>query len=75
MTIDDGPGGADRIEAPSGGDPRIGPASSERSTGDAGLADSLAALSTLSSGLGLVQLLTRVAHYAVQAIPGADGAG
>lgn len=75
MTIDDGPGGADGIEAPGGGDPRIGPDRPDRTSEDASLADSLAALSTLSTGLGLVELLTKVARYAVQAIPGADGAG
>ncbi len=43
---------------------------------DDGLRDSLGRLSRLSSGaLGLEQLLTRVAGYAVAAIPGADGAG
>lgn len=42
---------------------------------NADLAGSLASLSQLSSGLGLVDLLTRVASYAVRAIPGADGAG
>lgn len=42
---------------------------------NADLASSLTSLSQLSSGLGLVDLLTRVATYAVQAIPGADGAG
>jgi transcriptional regulator with GAF, ATPase, and Fis domain len=35
----------------------------------------LAGLSRLSSGLQLEDLLTRVAAYAVRAIPGADGAG
>jgi GAF domain-containing protein len=40
------------------------------------LADSLAALSRLSSArLGLEELLTRVATFAVKAVPGADGAG
>lgn len=43
---------------------------------DVDLRDSLASLSRLgSSRLGLEELLTRVATYAVQAIPGADGAG
>ncbi len=42
---------------------------------DADLTSSLQALSQLSSGLDLVDLLTRVASYAVRAIPGADGAG
>ena len=43
---------------------------------EADLRDSLASLSRLASGnLELESLLTRVATYAVQAIPGADGAG
>ncbi|MET3803033.1 transcriptional regulator with GAF, ATPase, and Fis domain [Nakamurella sp. UYEF19] len=42
---------------------------------DLDLAHSLSALSTLSTGLDLEVLLTRVASFAVQAIPGADGAG
>ena len=43
---------------------------------DDDLAASLAALSRLSSGrLSLEDLLTQVATFAVQAIPGADGAG
>lgn len=46
------------------------------SDGEEGLRESLADLSRLpTSRLGLDELLTRVAHYAVQAIPGADGAG
>ena len=43
---------------------------------EADLRDSLASLARLASGnLDLESLLTRVATYAVQAIPGADGAG
>lgn len=43
---------------------------------DDGLQDSLLRLSRLSTNaMGLEQLLTRVAVYAVRAIPGADGAG
>ena len=43
---------------------------------DDGLQESLLYLSRLSTnGLGLEQLLTRVAGYAVQAIPGAKGPG
>ncbi len=43
---------------------------------DADLATSLSELSQLSAGrFGLVELLTKVATMAVQAIPGADGAG
>ena len=49
---------------------------SERLAEDEDLRDSLADLSTLTSArLGLEELLTRVATYAVRAIPGADGAG
>src|SRR5664279_5423153 len=60
----------------------VHPAGSEQAARDAtepedgDLAQSLAALSQLSSGrLGLEDLLTRVATFAVRAIPGADGAG
>ncbi len=42
---------------------------------EADLAESLTALSQLSSGLGLDLLLTQVAAFATRAIPGADGAG
>ena len=43
---------------------------------DADLRASLSALSRLSTGrLDLTDLLVQVATYAVQAIPGADGAG
>jgi GAF domain-containing protein len=43
---------------------------------DADLAASLSELARLSAGrVGLIELLTRVAAMAVQAIPGADGAG
>ena len=42
---------------------------------NADLASGLASLSQLSVDLGLTELLTRVADYAVRAIPGADGAG
>ena len=69
-----GPGEADR--AGPGRAPRNravhGPGAAE----DDDLAVSLAALSRLSSGrLGLEDLLTQVATFAVRAIPGADGAG
>jgi GAF domain-containing protein len=48
----------------------------ERSAEDEDLRQSLAGLARLgSSRLGLEDLLTRVATYAVRAIPGADGAG
>jgi GAF domain-containing protein len=50
--------------------------SEQRDAEDDDLATSLQGLSVLSSGrLPLTELLTRVARYAVQAIPGADGAG
>lgn len=49
---------------------------SERTAQDDDLRSSVAALSTLANDeLDLEELLTRVAHYAVQAIPGADGSG
>jgi GAF domain-containing protein len=48
----------------------------ERSVQDEDLRESLAGLSSLASNrLPLEDLLTNVARYAVQAIPGADGAG
>jgi transcriptional regulator with GAF, ATPase, and Fis domain len=48
----------------------------QRSVEDHDLSESLAALSRLGSNrMGLEDLLTRVATYAVRAIPGADGAG
>jgi GAF domain-containing protein len=48
----------------------------QRAAEDTDLQDSLSGLAQLgSSRLGLEDLLTRVATYAVQAIPGADGAG
>lgn len=48
----------------------------QRAAEDTDLQDSLSGLAQLgSSRLGLDDLLTRVATYAVQAIPGADGAG
>jgi len=44
--------------------------------GDAGLMEGIFALATLSAArLSLEDLLTQVAELAVQAIPGADGAG
>ncbi len=53
-------------------DPFLGPSEQQ----EADLAASLAQLATLSaSRFGLVELLTKVATMAVQAIPGADGAG
>lgn len=51
-------------------------AEEQRAAEDSDLQDSLARLARLGSNqLGLEDLLTRVATYAVQAIPGADGAG
>ena len=51
-------------------------ADGQRMAQEADLRESLEALSRLStSGLELEGMLTRVATYAVQAIPGADGAG
>jgi GAF domain-containing protein len=50
--------------------------SDQRSVEDHDLSESLAGLSRLGSRtMGLEDLLTRVATYAVRAIPGADGAG
>ena len=52
------------------------PVADRRTAEEADLRDSLDQLSRLaSSSLELESLLTRVATYAVQAIPGADGAG
>ena len=49
---------------------------SERSAEDDDLQEGLAGLSRLATNrLGLEELLTRVARFAVKAIPGADGAG
>jgi GAF domain-containing protein len=48
---------------------------SERLAEEDDLRDGLAGLSQLSTRLGLEGLLTRVASFAVKAIPGADGAG
>ena len=48
----------------------------QRNSEDDDLAASLNGLSVLSAArLPLIEMLTRVARYAVQAIPGADGAG
>jgi hypothetical protein len=48
----------------------------QRDAEEVDLASSLRGLSVLSAGrLPLTEMLTRVARYAVQAIPGADGAG
>lgn len=51
-------------------------AAAQRAAEDDDLADSVTALSRLSSStLDLEELLTKVATYAVNAVPGADGAG
>jgi len=47
----------------------------QRSAEEDDLREGLAGLSRLTNRLGLEDLLTRVATYAVRAIPGADGAG
>lgn len=47
----------------------------ERSTEEHDLQEGLAGLSLATNRLGLDDLLTRVASFAVKAIPGADGAG
>jgi hypothetical protein len=54
----------------------LGDAAEQRMAEEADLRESLESLSRLStSNLELEGLLKRVATYAVQAIPGADGAG
>jgi GAF domain-containing protein len=60
-----------------GADETVGQHSaSERSAEDHDLQEGLAGLSRLATNrLGLEDLLTRVARFAVKAIPGADGAG
>ena len=68
-----GPGEADRAGPDRATMNRGGPG---RESEDDDLAVSLAALSRLSTArLGLEDLLTQVATFAVRAIPGADGAG
>ena len=47
----------------------------QRAAEEDDLREGLAGLSRLTNRLGLEDLLTRVATYAVRAIPGADGAG
>jgi len=53
----------------------VGRSLGQRAEEDDDLRAGLASLSQLSNRLGLEDLLTRVATYAVKAIPGADGAG
>lgn len=65
---------------PNDGDPEASPPPAEYPSlaedEDDGLSDSLLRLSRLGTGrMDLEGVLTRVARYAVQAIPGADGAG
>ena len=68
----DGPG-APAAELPG---PPVVPAQPTIEGDEGDLAESLTALSRLSAArLSLEDLLTRVATFAVQAIPGADGAG
>ena len=63
-------------ELPAGGDAVERTARTQSESEDDDLAWSLSALSRLSAArLGLEDLLTEVATFAVQAIPGADGAG
>ena len=53
-----------------------GRSADERASEDDNLADSMSGLAALTTqAMPLKQLLTRVARFAVQAIPGADGAG
>lgn len=58
------------------GSSREGRSADERASEDDRLADSVSGLAALSQGsMPLRDLLTRVARYAVDSIPGADGAG
>ncbi|HEY5882310.1 MAG TPA: GAF and ANTAR domain-containing protein [Nakamurella sp.] len=69
-------GGREDRDARSGSEGDFVAANRAAAAQDDDLAQSLTALSRLSSSrLSLEDLLTRVATYAVQAIPGADGAG
>ena len=68
----------DRFDVVAGGQPgpSVVPVPTTAQGDDGDLAESLADLSRLSAArLGLEDLLTRVATFAVHAIPGADGAG
>ena len=76
MTAENLPDDRDRNRSPAAKSP--GPITDPQSIEDQdeALRDSLLELSRLGSNrMGLEELLTRVARYAVQAIPGADGAG
>ena len=71
-----GPGHQDSGADPAAADAAAHAARVQAAAEDDDLAESLAALSRLSAArLTLEDLLTRVATYAVRAIPGADGAG
>ena len=58
-----------------GDEPAAHRSAAERRAEDEDLREGLAGRSRLTNRLQLEDLLTRVARYAVQAIPGADGAG
>ena len=70
-------GGSRNVGRSSGGsgDEPAARSASERMAEDDDLREGLEGLSRLTNRLGLEDLLTRVASYAVRAIPGADGAG
>ena len=73
MTAENRPDPVDQSVGPA---PEGGGASQSEEDDDQALRGSLRALSQLvADRLGLEQLLTRVAHYAVRAFPGAEGAG
>jgi GAF domain-containing protein len=73
----------DSVEAREGGqvnqggrdETAVARSAGQRAEEDNDLREGLAGLSQLTNRLGLEDLLTRVATYAVKAIPGADGAG
>lgn len=76
MSLDSSNVGRGRPGRPDGGAPSLRRTPEQRRVEDEGLAASLHGLSVLSADrLPLADMLTRVARYAVQAIPGADGAG
>ena len=73
-TVPEDPDGNEAVENPSYGDSQPADTGSDGAKED--LQSSLAALAGLATGrLGLEEILTQVAVYAVRAIPGADGAG
>ena len=70
------PGSSDDLgAAPADRWPTAARSSDQRDAEDSDLGEAMAGLAQLSTQSGLVDLLTRVATYAVRAIPGADGAG